>query len=731
VGDNGAGSVFGYVDRLSVEPGDRLRLMVSSAEPVDFTVVRLVHGDPNPEGPGRKEEPQAWGGAGLLEPGVQPTFPGSCAVSDPVGASSDVAAWSIEVAFRLDLLEATSPQTVLGAVTASGQPIVALTVEADGGLRLYTGDAGARQPISEPSGRLLRRRWYHASVTVESTGAVSAVAEEVENPTGTHAIYRVESAERAISPAEMRGSRLVLGAACDPRGAREDPEAWCFNGRVADPILRIRTADGAEDETRWQLGDGIGHIRRPDVSDTCALTLVNAPTDGVRGPNWTGHCLHFEACRGEYGALAFHEDDLEDAGWEPTREIDVPDVCRSGAYAARLAAGDRVRYVAFFVVPPRKTTSKPSVAVILPTFTYMAYANEHMLEAGLEESGVFERPVVSRDDEDILQHREFGLSLYDCHRDGSGVCISSYRRPLINVSPDYRVWMDGAPRHLGADLYLIDWLEHFGYDYDVLTDHSVHAGGIDTLQGYRTVITGSHPEYTSEQELDAIDEYVKRGGKLMYLGGNGHYWVTSVDPERDHLIEIRRGHGGTRTWEAEPGEGYLASTGEPGGLWRHRDRPPNRLLGLGFTSQGWDVRAPGFRRVLPEGTDWEWIFDGVRSPESFGDTGLVMGGAAGDELDRFDVDRGSPEEAILLATSTGHSDFYQLVIEDLLMTVPNQGGSDQPLVRADVVVIPHEGGGMVFSAGAITWSGSLSWNGYDNDLSRVTRNVLDNFVRET
>jgi N,N-dimethylformamidase len=38
---------------------------------------------------------------------------------------------------------------------------------------------------------------------------------------------------------------------------------------------------------------------------------------------------------------------------------------------------------------------------------------------------------------------------------------------------------------------------------------------------------------------------------------------------------------------------------------------------------------------------------------------------------------------------------------------------------------------MVFSAGAITWSGSLSWNGYDNDLSRVTRNVLDNFVRET
>ncbi len=93
--------------------------------------------------------------------------------------------------------------------------------------------------------------------------------------------------------------------------------------------------------------------------------------------------------------------------------------------------------------------------------------------------------------------------------------------------------------------------------------------------------------------IDALEGHVRGGGRLMYLGGNGHYWVTAVDPRRPHLIEIRRGNSGGRTWESAPGEAYLSSTGEPGGLWRHRGRPPNRLLGVGFSAQGADERAPG------------------------------------------------------------------------------------------------------------------------------------------
>jgi N,N-dimethylformamidase len=36
--------------------------------------------------------------------------------------------------------------------------------------------------------------------------------------------------------------------------------------------------------------------------------------------------------------------------------------------------------------------------------------------------------------------------------------------------------------------------------------------------------------------------------------------------------------------------------------------------------------------------------------------------------------------------------------------------------------------GAVFSVGSISWSGSLSHNHYDNNVSRVTENVLRQFV---
>lgn len=74
----------------------------------------------------------------------------------------------------------------------------------------------------------------------------------------------------------------------------------------------------------------------------------------------------------------------------------------------------------------------------------------------------------------------------------------------------------------------------------------------------------------------------------MYLGGNGYYWVTIRDRRRPHIIEVRRGQAGTRAWSSLPGEAHHSSTGEPGGLWRHRGRSPNELVGVRFIGQGYD-----------------------------------------------------------------------------------------------------------------------------------------------
>ena len=61
--------IVGYADRLSVAQGETIRFMVSSREPrYRADVVRLIHGDTNPGGPGFKEE--------VIESALNQTYPG-------------------------------------------------------------------------------------------------------------------------------------------------------------------------------------------------------------------------------------------------------------------------------------------------------------------------------------------------------------------------------------------------------------------------------------------------------------------------------------------------------------------------------------------------------------------------------------------------------------------------------------------------------------------------------
>ena len=50
--------LIGYADRMSVRPGETINFKVSSSGPDPYTasLVRLICSDPNPDGPGIKEE---------------------------------------------------------------------------------------------------------------------------------------------------------------------------------------------------------------------------------------------------------------------------------------------------------------------------------------------------------------------------------------------------------------------------------------------------------------------------------------------------------------------------------------------------------------------------------------------------------------------------------------------------------------------------------------------------
>ena len=287
------------------------------------------------------------------------------------------------------------------------------------------------------------------------------------------------------------------------------------------------------------------------------------------------------------------------------------------------------------------------------------------------------------------------------------------------------------PWQFMADTHLLDWLEVKGFAVDIITDQDLHSEGAALLQPYKAVLTGTHPEYTSPQMHDALHTWLGRGGRLMYMGGNGFYWVTVPDPT-GRYIEVRR-RDGTEAWQGAPGESHHSLTGEPGGLWRFRGHPPQELVAVGFTAQGFDRNSP-FRRT--EGSfdpRVSFIFEGIGKDELIGDfpSMVLENGAAGSELDRVDYALGSPPHTLILAKSFGHSDAYQQVVEEVNTSDSNQGGTVNPLVYANLAYLEYPNGGAVFSTGSIAWSGSLSYDNYTNNVSRITENVLRRFVSDT
>jgi len=542
----------------------------------------------------------------------------------------------------------------------------------------------------------------------------------------------------------LHGGYFLIGALSDQPTVQPETVTCHFNGKIATPRIYAAVVEPSDIAAlvannpparmldrciaAWNFNYQPGDTVITDTSESrLDASVVNCPMRAVTSWSYRGGGRSFVDCPDEYDAIKFHADDLEDARWPVAFEFNVPGSMESGVYAARLRAQSKVAedYVPFFVTPAPDSDPAP-IAVVMPTFSYLAYANEHY---------TFQNPA-SPVEHDVWAYMKAEdhfaldmelLSLYDFHRDGSGNAYASLLRPLTNIRPMYRLPLVRAPHQFPADLHLIDWLTQTEFKFDVLTDHAVDEDGADLLNRYRVILTGSHPEYWTDAMWTAMENYLRQGGRAMYLGGNGMYWVVSRDPARPHLIELRRGHTGTGPWRSLPGEEFSEATGDRGGLWRHRGKSPQALFGVGMTAAGYDRALPYRREPASHDARAAFIFEGVPDDALIGDAGLVLGGAAGLEIDRADFALGTPAHALVLASAHGFSDSYQAVVEEVTHSDSMQGGTVNPRVRADMTYFEGPHGGAVFAVGSITWCACLSHNGYQNYVATITKNVLSAF----
>ncbi|MBT6206243.1 MAG: N,N-dimethylformamidase [Alphaproteobacteria bacterium] len=743
--------IIGYSDKLSVAPGETIAFKVSCEDVAsyDASIIRLISADLHPKGRGWITEP--------VESAIEGSYPGR-EQAIPAGSWGLVPSKPCLCAesFALNAwVWPTTPlkgeQVIMARMTPDGARGWSLGLDLEGALAMtvVTGKGSVTFSSGVP---LLKKSWCFVGASVDGEAGTVTVW---QRPQKVWPGYdsTADQASAFQGYVDCGGLPLSFGARYDRREGRQTFGQGRqtfgqghYNGKIDAPRLYRRAMGAAEalachaepwHETSliaaWDFSLAMTSDRIVDVSashaDGC---LFNVPTRAMKGHNWTGDVLDWKAVPEQYGAIHFHDDDIHDCGWETDFALIVPDSLKSGIYAAKMQSGGDVDFIPFVVLPPRGEATA-EVLFVMPSASYMAYGNEHSASHGGGFMQSFSNSLSGLSAQDLLlnERPDLGYSLYDVHSDGSGVAYSSRLRPILNFRPGVtNAWVGPAgtfPWQFNADLPLIDFLTHNNIAFDVATDEDLDREGLGLLSRYQVVLTGSHPEYYSKNMLEGLDGFVQRGGRLMYLGGNGFYWRVAYNPDLPGILELRRAEDGIRDWVAEGGEYYHSFDGSYGGMWERMGHPIHALAGVGMAGQGFD--ACGFYRRTQASHDPRaaFVFEGIED-EIIGDFGTVGGGAAGIEVDRCDFSKGSPPNTMILASSEGLPDTYYPGPEEIDNASPLIDGSQNPNLRADMTFMETNGGGAVFSTGSIAWIGSLTWNGFDNNVAQVTENVLRRFL---
>jgi N,N-dimethylformamidase len=766
--------ITGYADKFSVHPGDTIKFFVNCNGPAEYQaeIVKMIHGDTNPRGPGFIEE--------AIKADCNATYQGvkQEIYSGSYGFVADKPQFCVDSVTLQCWIWPTTPKTHPKYWKHGSQGLVTkwhdgkgygLFLNAEGCIEFRVND----QVIT--TGATVRdHAWHFVAATFDAATGEATLYHEPQIVYALDPEIATVTKKLATRLAYTPGTPTVIAGYCgsitdSPQAKASVPSGVLikghYNGKIDSPRISSKALTRLEIETMkqgaqpglserrnsgptgklsesivaaWDFSDGINTIvgkdKGPYLFDA---TIVNCPTRAMTGYNWQGQVFDWKVAPEQYGAIHFHDDDIDDARWTLSFEWKVPKGTSSKFYAAKLTSKDGDEdYIPFWVVP-RVGEEQSKIAYMVPTISYMAYANEHLANnAGGAELLVYRVPIMQQQNMFLSEHREYGGSIYDTHTDGSGLCLSSRLRPILSIRPKYDHFLAQAPWQYPADLHMIYWLEKMGYAYDVITDEDVTYDGLARLESYNVVISGSHPEHNSGPQLDALHNYMQRGGRFMYMGADGWYWVHSYHPAYDGLgrgvvTEMRRCESGIRTWRADPGEYYHQGTGELGGMWRFRGRYLHTIAGTGMSSEGFDIST--YYSRTPESNDARvsWAFEGITYDEKLGNFGLVGGGAAGTELDIVDTMLGSPPHTLVVATSAGrHTEGYLLVMEDYGFNQQGLDGTQHPRVRSDIAYHETPNGGASFAFSSIAFCGALPWNNGDNNISKLVGNVLNRFMKD-
>jgi hypothetical protein len=143
---------------------------------------------------------------------------------------------------------------------------------------------------------------------------------------------------------------------------------------------------------------------------------------------------------------------------------------------------------------------------------------------------------------------------------------------------------------------LIPWLRDNGYTVECASTVDLHRRA-QLLDPYECLLIGPHVEYWSRAMRDAVERFVDRGGNLVSLSGNTAYRQVRFDTSRS-MVCYKNSHADPHP---ELPETTVAFAQPP------VHRPPNTMLGVGWTYGAWGGNAQAYTVHFPG----HWVFAGL------------------------------------------------------------------------------------------------------------------------
>jgi hypothetical protein len=279
--------------------------------------------------------------------------------------------------FQSHLVEAKHIQTLVSTLDVSEKTGYAAILTAEGYIEFWIGTGNTVEVVSTGFKPDLKR-WIELRFTIRGADfsyEIHPKSTFTDMPQPSNSGKKTLDYEADVTQPCI----LVLSAmfAVDPDEGSSQPINF-FNGRIDSPTMRSACTN-YHMLAKWDFSLKISTDSIVDVFGNRAGAegrLINAPTRAVTGHDWDGMESDWTKAKYGYGAIHFHEDDLDDAAWETDFSITLPENLRSGVYAVEIEAqnGNARDTVPFYVRPTLATSAAlgAKVAYIISTFTVSA-----------------------------------------------------------------------------------------------------------------------------------------------------------------------------------------------------------------------------------------------------------------------------------------------------------------------------------------------------------------------